>query len=247
MALIFQSFSELNAVKRWDIRSTTDEYLYVSWWAQSRFFQFLSKKYTSLYEKKVYLFSCRRSLSLVWSLPLFSFVSSIILSMITSVEKYHLKTTLPSVVPHRESCLNTRRGLYHRCTKGMILTGKHFLHAGDTYTVRTETGESYRVEKIIPHPMHDIAILQINPDDVFRSQSVSSNSWFSGILSVVMMYCHLVPYRSTRLLFSPEESSPIRIRLCNLIYHKRVIILFRQISTLRLDLVAVLYSMSEVR
>lgn len=80
-----------------------------------------------------------------------------------------IQNTLPSVVLIASPAWTLGAGSIIDAQKGMILTGKHFLHAGDTYTVRTETGESYRVEKIIPHPMHDIAILQINPDDVFRS------------------------------------------------------------------------------
>ncbi len=45
--------------------------------------------------------------------------------------------------------------------KGIILTSKHLLKAGQTYTVRTFDGQVYLAQKIIADPIHDLAFVQI--------------------------------------------------------------------------------------
>ena len=76
-----------------------------------------------------------------------------------------IRNISPSVVMILDQGNVTGAGIVVDGVKWIILTSKHLFSRENGYMIRREDGQNYAIEKIFPHPVHDLALVQVTADN----------------------------------------------------------------------------------
>lgn len=76
-----------------------------------------------------------------------------------------IRNISPSVVMIIDQGNVTGAGIVVDGMKWIILTSKHLFSRENGYMIRMEDGQNYAIEKIFPHPVDDLALVQVTTDN----------------------------------------------------------------------------------